>query len=93
MDIDGLGKGIVERFVEEGLIHSAADLYTLKRETLAELDRFGEKSADNLLAALERSKENNLDRLVYVRWAAKPQKSSAKSSLPWTRLSLPPETN
>ena len=66
MDIDGLGKGIVERFVEEGLIHSAADLYTLKRETLAELDRFGEKSADNLLAALERSKENNLDRLVYA---------------------------
>lgn len=66
MDIDGLGKNIVERFVDEGLIRSAADLYTLSRETLASLDRFGEKSADNLLAALERSKENNLDRLVYA---------------------------
>lgn len=66
MDIDGLGESIVERFVNEGLIASSADLYTLKKETLISLDRFGEKSAENLLSAIEKSKSNNLDRFVYA---------------------------
>lgn len=66
MDIDGLGPAVIEQLLEEGLIQDSADLYTLKKEQLLALERFGEKSADNLLAAIEKSKEQGLDRLLFA---------------------------
>jgi len=64
VDIDGLGPKIIEQMLEEGLISSFADLYTLRREQIITLDRMAEKSADNLLAALERSKQTDLTHLI-----------------------------
>jgi len=66
MDIEGLGEKLVLQLVESGLVESIADLYRLRREQLAELERMGEKSADKLLAQLERSKQPDLDRLLYA---------------------------
>lgn len=66
MDIEGLGEKLVRQLVEKDLVHSIADLYSLDRETLAGLERMGEKSADNLLQELERSKRPPLDRLLYA---------------------------
>ena len=66
MDIDGLGPAILEQLLQEGLVRSPADLYTLQVSRLARLERFGQKSAENLAAALERSKGNDLYRLVYA---------------------------
>lgn len=65
MDIEGLGEKLVDQLVESGRVHSIAGLYRLDRDQLAGLDRMGEKSADNLLAELERSKKPGLDRLLY----------------------------
>lgn len=65
MDIDGLGTAVAAQLVDKELVHSAADLYELTREQLLTLDKFKEKSADNLLHAIERSKENNLDKLLF----------------------------
>ena len=64
MDIDGLGDKLVEQLVEQGLINTAADLYQLKVETLTSLERMGEKSARNLLDALEDSKYPVLSRFI-----------------------------
>ena len=66
MDIEGMGEKLVDQLVETGLVHSIADLYGLEREQLIGLERMGEKSADNLLAELERSKTPDLDRLLYA---------------------------
>ena len=66
MDIDGLGPAILEQLLQAGMVSSPADLYTLDPEKLKNLERFGKKSAENLLAAVERSKENDLYRLVYA---------------------------
>ena len=66
LDIEGLGEKLVVQLVEKDLVHSVADLYRLEREQLAGLERMGEKSADNLLAQLERSKRPPLDRLLYA---------------------------
>lgn len=65
MDIDGLGSAIVRTLLDNGLISSVADLYELKVEQLAALDRFGEKSAENLINAIAASKKMPLDRLVF----------------------------
>ena len=65
MNIDGMGPQIVELLLGEGLISDAADLYTLSVEQLASLDRMGEKSASNLIGAIEASKGAGLERLVY----------------------------
>ena len=65
MDIDGLGTAVATQLVEKGLVHSVADLYILTQEQLLTLDKFKEKSADNLHKAIERSKENNLDKLLF----------------------------
>ncbi len=65
MDIDGLGTAVATQMVEKGLVHSVADLYALTQEQLLTLDKFKEKSADNLHKAIERSKENNLDKLLF----------------------------
>jgi len=66
MDIDGCGEQQVERFISEGLIASAADLYTLDFDKIKQMDRFGEKSVENLKNAIDNSRKNNLDRLVYA---------------------------
>ncbi|MBO6053613.1 MAG: NAD-dependent DNA ligase LigA, partial [Clostridia bacterium] len=66
MNIDGLGPAIVKLLIDEGLIADAADLYTLKKEDVAALPRMGDKSAENLLAALENSKTAGPARLLYA---------------------------
>lgn len=66
MDIEGLGPAVLEQLVDEGLVAHISDLYTLDRQQLAALDRLGEKSADNLLDAIERSKQADLSRLLFA---------------------------
>jgi DNA ligase (NAD+) len=66
MDIDGLGDKLVEQLVDSGRVQTPADLYDLTVDTLAELDRMGEKSAANLVASLERSKNTTLPRFLYA---------------------------
>ena len=66
MDIDGLGPAVLEQLVAKGLIVSFPDLYRLTAPAIAELDRMGAKSAQNLIDAIERSKAAGIDRLVYA---------------------------
>ena len=66
MDIEGLGPAVVEGLVNAGLVKTPADLYRLDRDKVAELERMGKKSADNLLAAIEKSKQNDLSKLLYA---------------------------
>ncbi len=66
MDIDGLGKAVIEQLVKEELISSPADLYELKAEQIAALDRMGKKSAENLIKAIEKSKQNDLSKLIFA---------------------------
>jgi DNA ligase (NAD+) len=66
MDIDGLGDKIVDQLVAKGLVKDVADLYTLKLDTLIDLERFAEKSAQNLLDGIEASKKASLARLIYA---------------------------
>lgn len=65
MNIDGLGPQIVHTLLDNKLITSVADLYTLSENKLLQLDNFKEKSVNNLLSAIEKSKSNSLDRLVF----------------------------
>ena len=65
MDIDGLGPEIIEQLSSEGLLKDITDLYSLKYEDLVNLERFADKSAKNLLDAIEKSKEKSLDRLIF----------------------------
>ncbi len=65
MDIDGLGAAIVEQLLDEHLISDFADLYTLKYEDVVKLDRFAKKSAENLISAINDSKERGLDRVLF----------------------------
>ena len=66
MDIEGLGPAVVEGLVNAGLVKGPGDLYALRAEDVANLERMGKKSADNLIAAIERSKENDLSRLLFA---------------------------
>jgi DNA ligase (NAD+) len=66
MDIDGLGEKLIEQMDDKGLIRDIADLYELKQEQVADLERMGEKSAQNLLDALEKSKSTTLPRFIYA---------------------------
>ncbi len=66
LDIDGLGEKIIEQLVEQDLVHTPADLFSLDFATLAALDRFADKSAQNLLASLERAKRTTLARFIYA---------------------------
>jgi len=66
MDIEGLGDKLVEQLVDAGLLHSPADIYGLTVETLAGLERMGEKSAQNLVAAIEKSKTTTLGRFIFA---------------------------
>lgn len=65
MDIDGCGPAMVQQLVNHGLVHNVADLYHLQASSVADLDRMGAKSAENLIRAIEKSKANDLSRLLY----------------------------
>lgn len=66
LDINGFGDKLVEQLVDAGLINNVADIYTLTLEQLSNLERMGEKSAHNILAALEKSKNTTLARFIYA---------------------------
>jgi len=66
MDIDGLGEAIVEQLIEADLISTYADLYKLDKKDLIPLERMAEKSAKNLIEAIQKSKEQPLERLIYA---------------------------
>ena len=66
MDIEGMGEAVLEVFVDKGLVHTADDLFHLRKEDIAAIDRMGDKSAENLLAAAEKSKQNDLSRLLFA---------------------------
>lgn len=66
MNIDGCGPSVINALLDAGLVRDAADLYSLRKEDLLKLERMGEKSADNLLAALSESKKNELDKLLFA---------------------------
>ena len=66
MDIDGLGEGVLKTLIGAGLVHSAADLYSLTAEQIEPLDRMGRKSAENLVAGIEASKTRDLSRLLFA---------------------------
>jgi DNA ligase (NAD+) len=66
MDIEGLGERLVEQLVDSGMVETPADVYSLEPGQLAELERMGEKSAENLVEALEKSKQTTLERFVYA---------------------------
>ena len=66
LDIEGLGDKLIDQLVESGLVHTPADLYCLRLEQLAVLERMGEKSAQNLLAGIAASKNTTLARFIYA---------------------------
>jgi DNA ligase (NAD+) len=66
MDIDGLGYKFLEQMVDKGIIHDQADLYRLKKENLMEMDRMGDKLAQNLLDAIDKSRKPALANLIYA---------------------------
>ena len=66
MNIDGCGPSVINALLDAGLVRDAADLYSLRKDDLLKLERMGEKSADNLLAALAESKRNELDKLLFA---------------------------
>lgn len=66
MDMEGLGPAVLEQLVSHQLVHSPVDLYSLNKEALIDLERMGEKSAENLLNAVEKSKENDFYRFIYA---------------------------
>ena len=66
MDIEGLGPSLLEMLLNEGLIKTFTDLYKLQAEDIASLDRMGEKSANNLINAIEKSKSAEINRLIYA---------------------------
>lgn len=66
MDIDGLGDKLVEQMVDEGLISELVDLFKLKADTIAEMERMGDKSAQNLIEAIEKAKQTTLPRFLFA---------------------------
>lgn len=66
MDIDGMGSSIVSKLLESGLIENCADIYYLKKEDIAAIDKLGDKSSDNLISSIEKSKSNDLYKLIYA---------------------------
>ncbi|GGE74136.1 DNA ligase [Massilia psychrophila] len=79
IDVEGLGDQLIEQLVDKGLIHTAADLYTLDQTRLCALDRMATKSAQNVLAALEKSKETTLARFIYALGIRNVGESTAKA--------------
>ncbi len=66
MDIEGMGPAVLEQLIGNGLVRSPADLYHLQAEEIEKIDRMGKKSAENLLNAIEKSKGNDLYRVIYA---------------------------
>ena len=66
MDIDGVGPAVMRQLIESGLVSNPADLYDLRAEQLADLERMGTKSAQNAVDAIAKSKENDLWRLIFA---------------------------
>ena len=66
MDIDGIGPAVLQQLIDADLVRSPADLYDLKADAIAALDRMGKKSADNAINAIAKSKKNDLSRLLYA---------------------------
>lgn len=66
MNIDGMGPKVISALLDSGLIHDAADLYSLKSDEISRLDRMGDKSADNLMNAINQSKNAGLERLIFA---------------------------
>ena len=79
MDIEGLGVSVAQSLLENGLIKSPGDIYYLNPNDVASLERMGKKSADNLIAAAERSKGNDLSRLIYAFGILQVGQAAAKS--------------
>ena len=79
IDVEGLGEQLIEQLVDKGLIHNAVDLYRLDAAQLAGLERMAEKSAQNVLAALEKSKHTTLARFVYALGIRHVGESTAKA--------------
>ena len=66
MDIDGLGEKIIDQLIESGLVMSVSDLYKIQEDDLLKLDRFAKKSAENLIASIEKSKKTTLGKFIYA---------------------------
>jgi DNA ligase (NAD+) len=66
MNIDGMGPAVIKLLLKEGLISKVSDLYSLRAEDIERLERMGKKSAENLISAIEKSKEQGLDKLIYA---------------------------
>lgn len=66
MDIEGLGSAVIDQLADAELVKTPADIYTLRAEQLADLDRLGERSANNIISAIEASKKNELYRLIFA---------------------------
>ena len=66
MDIEGLGTAVLEALINENLINNAADIYTLRVDDISKIERMGEKSGQNIVDAVNKSKENDLSKLVYA---------------------------
>jgi len=66
MDIEGMGPAMVDKLLENKIISSVADIYIINPEEVARLDKMGKKSAENLVAAIEKSKENDLSKLIFA---------------------------
>ncbi|MCB1694075.1 MAG: hypothetical protein KDI19_14995, partial [Pseudomonadales bacterium] len=79
MDIEGLGDKLVEQLVDEGLVHTPADLFRLEESRLVELERMGTKSAEKLLAAIAKSKDTTLQRFIYALGIQEVGESTARS--------------
>lgn len=79
MDISGLGPAIIAQMLEKKLIASTADIYSLKKEDIVPLEKLGEKSADNLLSAIKKSKERDLSNLIYALGIRQVGSGAAKS--------------
>lgn len=83
MDIEGLGDALVEKFISEGLISNVADIYDITAGEITALEGHQEKSANNLIEAIERSKKNDLSRLLFalgIRLSARKRRSSCPSN-------------
>lgn len=83
MDVEGLGDKLVEQLVEQGLVRTPADLYRLEVENLANLERMGRKSAENLVAALEASKSPSLARFIFALGIRHVGESTARTLADW----------
>ena len=80
LNIEGLGDKVVATLYDKGIICHTIDLYSLDRDKLIALERMGEKSVDNLLNAIEKSKESSLDKVIYALGILKCRKKSREDS-------------